>query len=65
MRTASHHFRHWILTIVVTLVIGTAAISADSAPQHPLVGKPFKLADVEHANPVYETSFDDEAVLRD
>jgi len=65
MRTASHHFRHWIVTIVVTLVVGTAAISADSAPQHPLVGKPFKPADVDHANPVYETSFDHEAVLRD
>lgn len=65
MRTASHHFRHWIVTIVVTLVIGTAAISADSAPQHPLMGKPFKPADVDRANPVYETSFDHEAVLRD
>jgi len=65
MRTASHGFRYWILTIVVTLVVGTAAMAGNAAPRHPLVGKPFKPADVDYANPMYETSFDDEVVLRD
>lgn len=65
MRTASHGFRYWIVTVVVTLVVGTAVIAGKAAPRHPLVGKPFKPADIDYANPVYETSFDDEAVLRD
>ena len=65
MRMLNHHFCYWIATIVVTLVVGTVTIAGNAAPQHPLVGKPFKLADVDYDNPVYETSFEDEGVLRD
>jgi len=65
MRTPSHGFRCWIVTIIVVLLAGTAVVAGKAAPRHPLVGKPFEPADVDYANPVYETSFDDEAVLRD
>ena len=46
-------------------MVGTVAIAGNAAPQHTLVGEPYKPADVDYDNPVYETSFEDEAVLRD
>ncbi|MHC4595391.1 MAG: DUF1961 family protein [Planctomycetota bacterium] len=64
MKMASHHFCCCIVTIVVALLVSTAVMATDAAPRHPLVGKPFKPTDVDHANPMYETSFEDEAVLR-
>lgn len=65
MRMLNHLFCYLITTIVVTLVVGMVAIAGNAAPQHPLVGKPLKPANVDYDNPVYETSFEDEAVLRD
>ena len=65
MKMASHHFCYWIVTMVVALLVGTAVMAGNAAPRHPLIGKPYKPADVDHANPVYETSFEVEAVLRD
>lgn len=65
MSTPSYYFRHWFVITVVALLAGTAVMAGNAAPRHPLVGKPFKPADVDYDNPVYETSFDDEAVLRD
>ena len=65
MRILNHQFCHWIATFVTTFIVGTVASTGNAAEQHPLVGKPFKPADVDYNNPVYETSFEDEVVLRD
>ena len=64
-QTKSGHRRGPIAALAVILMAGTAAIAAKSAPQHPLVGKRFVPADVDYANCVYESEFDDDAALAD
>jgi hypothetical protein len=51
--------------LAVTLAVGAAAIAANSVAQHPLVGERFTPSDVDYGNPVYESSFDNQAVLDD
>ncbi len=50
---------------LATFVVIECAVAQDDTPQHPLVGKKFKPKDVDYEHPVYETTFDDEAILKD
>ncbi len=61
-------FCSWAVVAIISfavIVTTNCAIAQDTPPQHPLVGKEFKPMDVDYAHPVYETSFDDEAALKD
>lgn len=63
--TESYHLCRQIAVLAVTLAVGTAAIAANYDPQHPLVGKRFTPSEVDYSNIVYESSFDNQAVLDD
>ena len=63
--TESYHLCRQIAVLAVTLAVGTAAIAANSDPQHPLVGKRFTPSEVDYGNIVYESSFDNQAALND
>ena len=58
----------WAVVVIIAFasILATKyAVAQDTAPQHLMVGKEFKPMDVDYANPIYETSFDDEAALKD
>ncbi len=62
------YFCSWIVVGVIAfavIVVTEYAVAQDTPPHHPLVGKEFKPMDVDYAHPIYETSFDDEAALKD
>ena len=62
------YFCSWAAIAVVIFAATMAtkcAVAQNAAPQHPMVGKEFKPTDVDYENPIYETSFDDEAALED
>ena len=62
------YFCSWTLVFIVAFAViltSKCAVAQNTAPQHALVGKEFKPRDVDYANPVYETSFDDESALED
>ena len=48
--TESHHLCRPIATLAVALAVGTIAIAANFAPQHPLVGKRFTPADIDYGH---------------
>jgi len=52
-------------TLVIILASVTAITTANSAPQHPLVGMRFTPTDVDYGYPVYESSFEDQTALSD
>ena len=61
----NHHLCQSVAAFAVILVVGATVVAANSAPQHPLVGKRFTPADVDYDHPVYESSFEDQAALSD
>ncbi|UCF16846.1 MAG: DUF1961 family protein, partial [Phycisphaerales bacterium] len=63
--TGSYRLCRPIAVLAVTLAVGMAAIAANSYAQHPLVGKRFTPSEVDYGNIVYESSFDNRAVLDD
>lgn len=68
MITSHDRCRIWLLGIAGAFALAASyglAGEPPSAPEHPLVGKKFEPKDVDYDHPVYQTSFDDETVLKD
>jgi hypothetical protein len=67
--TRRHIHRYFTISAAallgISIMASGAAAQRDPAPRHPLVGGPFTPYDVDREHPVYETSFEEDAVLDD